>query len=68
MTIYKSLTKKEIAIDAGVSIDTVKSWCKQMEEKMLPYGYIHNARILNPICVSILAEHFCFTPHNAVIR
>lgn len=68
MIFYKALTKQEIAEDAGVSINTVRSWCKQFEEKMEPLGYTRQTKVLNPACVRILAEHFCFTPHNAIIR
>ena len=68
MIIYKALSKTEIAQDAGVSIGVVRSWCKQKEQEMLPYGYTRKSQLLNPACVRILAEFYKFTPHNAVIR
>lgn len=67
VTLYKALSKAQIAQDAGVSIDTVKNWCKQKEAEMRPFGYIRTSKVLNPTCVKILASHFCFTPHNAKI-
>ncbi len=67
MIFYKALAKQEIATDAGVSINVVRNWCKQMEEKMTPLGYTRDTKVLNPACVRILAEHFCFIPHNAVV-
>lgn len=65
--IYKGLSKTEISQDAGVSIGTVRSWCKQKEAEMRPYGYTPKSRNLSPACVKILAEHYCFTPRNAII-
>ena len=67
MICYKELSKKQIAQDAGTSIGTVRSWCKQLEAQMIPFGYSRKKQNLNPACVKILAEHFCFTPHNIVI-
>ena len=67
MIIYKALTKTQVAEDAEVSIGVVRSWCKQLEDKMKPYGYTRQTKVLNPACVRVLAEHFAFTPHNAVV-
>lgn len=67
MIVYKALTKTQIAQDAEVSINVVRKWCHQFEEKMKPYGYTTQTKVLNPACVRILAEHFAFTPHNAII-
>lgn len=67
MIIYKALSKSEIANDAGVSIDVVREWCKQFEDKMIPFGYTRETKVLNPVCVRLLAEHFCFFPHNATV-
>ena len=68
MIFYKALSKAEIAQDADVSLDVVQSWCRQKEDEMKPFGYIRTCKVLNPACVRILAEHFCFTPHNAIIN
>lgn len=67
MIIYKELSKQEIAIDAGTSARTVRKWCKQKENEMIPFGYTRKSQNLNPACVRILAEHFCFTPHNITV-
>ena len=67
MIIYKELSKQEIANDASTSIGTVRKWCKQKEAEMIPFGYTRKCKNLNPACVRILAEHFCFTPHNIQI-
>lgn len=67
MIIYKSITKQQGAEDAGVSIGVFRSWCKQFEEKMIPLGYKTKCKVLNPACVRILAEHYCFMPRNAKV-
>ena len=67
MIVYKALTKRQVAIDADVSINVVRRWCKQLEEQMIPYGYTKQTKLLNPACVRILSEFFAFTPHNAVV-
>lgn len=67
MIVYKSLSKQQIADDAGVCIGTVRQWCKEFEEKMKPFGYVRETKVLNPACVRMLAEHYCFFPHNAKV-
>lgn len=67
MIVYKSCTKIQLSKDADVSMSVFRKWCAQLEEQMKPFGYSRRSKVLNPACVRVIAEYFCFFPHNATV-
>jgi hypothetical protein len=55
----KAKSKSELAEAAGVSLDTLREWCKPYRQELEAMGMRHNARVLPPKVVMFLAEKFC---------
>ena len=55
----KAKSKKELADMAGVSVDTLREWCKPYQKELQRMGMVPGMRILPPRIVMFLAEKFC---------
>ena len=55
----KAKSKSELAEAAGVSLDTLREWCKPYQKELEAMGLRPNARVLSPKAVKFLAEKFC---------
>lgn len=55
----KAKSKKELADMAGVSVDTLREWCKPYQKELERMGMVPGMRILPPRIVKFLVEKFC---------
>ena len=55
----KAMSKQQLAYAAGVSVDTLRAWCKPFEKEFMAMGLRPNARVLPPNVVRFIAETFC---------
>ena len=55
----KAMSKQQLAYAAGVSVDTLRAWCKPFEKEIMAMGLRPNARVLPPHIVRFIAEKFC---------
>ena len=55
----KAKSKKELADMAGITVDTLREWCKPYEKELQRMGMVPGMRILTPRIVMFLAEKFC---------
>ena len=55
----KAKSKKELANMAGVSVDTLREWCKPYQKELQRMGMVPGMRILPPRIVIFLVEKFC---------
>ena len=55
----KAKSKSELAEAAGVSLNTLREWCKPWQNELESMGLRPNARVLPPKVVNFLAEKFC---------
>ena len=55
----KAKSKSELAEAAGVSLNTLREWCKPWQKELESMGLRPNARVLPPKVVNFLAEKFC---------
>ena len=55
----KAKSKSELADAAGVSLDTLRKWCKPYQKQLETMGLKPNARVLPPNVVKFLAEKYC---------
>ena len=55
----KAMSKSELAMKAGVSVNTLVYWCKPYREELAAMGLRPNAKVLPPHIVKYLTEKFC---------
>ena len=55
----KAKSKQQLADAAGVSVDTLRVWCKPFERELEAMGLRPNARVLPPNVVRFIAERLC---------
>ena len=55
----KAKSKSKLADAAGVSLDTLREWCKPYQKQLETMGLKPNARVLPPNVVKFLAEKYC---------
>ena len=55
----KAMTKQELAVCAGVSVKTLKSWLKPHQELLWNMGMPRGRGYLPPNVVKWLSDHFC---------
>ena len=55
----KAKSKKELADMAGVSVNTLRDWCKPYQKELERMGMVPGMRILPPGIVKFLVEKFC---------
>lgn len=55
----QSMTKKELALMAGVSRNTFGRWLRMIEPQLIPLGYHRSQRLLQPALVAHIIDHFC---------
>ena len=55
----KAKSKSELAEAAGVSLNTLREWCKPWQNELESMGLRPNARVLPPNIVKFLAEKLC---------
>lgn len=55
----KSYLKSELAAFAGVSNHTFSRWLKVLEDDLRVLGISKNTKLLPPIAVKLICEHFC---------
>ena len=53
------MSKSELAMKAGVSVNTLVYWCKPYREELAAMGLRPNAKVLPPHIVKYLTEKFC---------
>ena len=55
----KAMTKSELALAAGISIDTLKRWLEPHGQQLEALGMRPNMRVLPPRVVAYIVETFC---------
>ena len=55
----KAMSKSELADRAGVSVNTLMSWCKPFQQELTAMGMLPNAKVLPPHIVQFIIEKFC---------
>ena len=55
----KAMSKSELAMKAGVSVNTLANWLKPYREELEAMGLQPNAKVLPPHIVKYLAEKLC---------
>ena len=55
----KAMSKSELAAKAGVSRNTLMSWCKPYQKELEAMGLGPNAKVLPPNIVQFLANKLC---------
>lgn len=55
----KSMSKSELAVRAGVSVNTFNRWCKPFQQELIALGMRPNQRVLPPVIVKYLVERLC---------
>ena len=53
------MSKSELADKAGVSVDTVREWCKPFMKELTGLGMRPGMRVLPPVIVKYMAERLC---------
>ena len=55
----KAMSKSELAMKAGVSVNTLANWLKPYREELEAMGLQPNAKVLPPHIVKYLTEKLC---------
>jgi hypothetical protein len=55
----KAMSKSELAMKAGVSVNTLMNWCKPYSRQLARMGMQHHAKVLPPHIVKYIAEKLC---------
>ena len=55
----KAMSKSELAMKAGVSVNTLMNWCKPFHEELAQMGMLPNAKVLPPHIVKYITEKLC---------
>ena len=55
----KAMSKSELACEAGVSVKTLKNWCRPFDEDLARMGLKPTAKKMPPHVVAYLAEKLC---------
>ena len=53
------MSKSELAIAAGISVDTLKRWLEPHRKQLETLGMQANMRVLPPKVVAYIVETFC---------
>jgi hypothetical protein len=53
------MSKSELAVRAGVSVNTFNRWCKPFQQELIALGMRPNQRVLPPVIVKYLVERLC---------
>ena len=54
--------KCELARATGVSIKTMRRWCRENHAALLPFGYHPSDKLLSPGAVQYLCKKYVITP------
>lgn len=57
----KAMTKSELACEAGVSVKTLKNWCRPFSEDLARMGVNPKAKKLPPYAVAYLSKNYALT-------
>ena len=57
--LMKSMSKSELAVRTGVSLNTLSRWFKPFQEELAAMGMQHYQKVLPPHIVKYLAEKLC---------
>ena len=52
------MSKSELADRAGVTVQTLMSWCRQFDRELKDLGLTPHAKVLPPHIVKFIAEKF----------
>ena len=55
----KAMSKSELAMAAGISVDTLKRWLEPHRKQLEALGMQANMRVLPPKVVAYIVETFC---------
>ena len=55
----KAMSKQQLADKAGVSLNTLRRWCKPLQQELEHLGLQPGARMLPPSVVKYIADKFC---------
>jgi hypothetical protein len=55
----KAKSKSELAANAGISLNTLRSWCNDCREELIAIGWRPTMRVLPPNIVQFLADRYC---------
>jgi len=55
----KAMSKSELAMAAGISVDTLKRWLEPHRKQLEALGLCPNMRVLPPKVVAYIVETFC---------
>ena len=55
----KAMSKSELALKAGVSVNTLMNWCRPFADELEAMGLQPNAKVLQPHIVKFIAERLC---------
>lgn len=59
MIIMKAMTRQQIAAYAGVSVKTLRNWCKPYRDELSMLGLRPGMTVLPPSIVRWIADKFC---------
>ena len=54
----KAMSKSELAMKAGVSVQTLMNWLRPFRQELEAMGMVPNAKVLPPHIVKFLTEKF----------
>ena len=52
------MSKSELADKAGVTVQTLMSWCRRFDGELTDMGLMPNAKVLPPHIVKFITEKF----------
>ena len=55
----KAMTRQQLAYSAGVSVKTLRNWCKPYKQELEAMGMQNNMKVLPPHIVQWLCDKFC---------
>mgnify|MGYP002623796066 CR=1 FL=1 len=55
----KAMSKQELACRAGVTVKTLRRWCRPYQEELERMGLRPHAKVLPPHIVKWMSERFC---------
>ena len=53
------MTKQELADKAGISLQTLRRWCKPLNSQLTEMGVQRKTKLLPPKAVKLICEYFC---------
>ena len=55
----KAMTKQDLADKAGISLQTLRRWCKPLNSQLTEMGVRRKTKLLPPKAVKLICEYFC---------